>query len=120
MSGYQLDTNYVSELVSVKPDMRVTSWIDRADERALYLSVLTLGEIRKGIAGFAGRVLSVDASIADSWGIISHQLRRNGTPISSVDALLAATALHHNLVVVTRNVRDFKKTGVPVLNPWDI
>jgi predicted nucleic acid-binding protein len=93
-----------------------------------------LGEIRKGIAGsaapasrrahletwlvvdlpkgFAGRVLSVDASIADSWGIISHQLKRNGTPISTVDALLAATALHHNLVVVTRNVWDFEKTGV--------
>lgn len=139
MKGYLLDTNCVSELVSIKPELLVTAWLEQADESSLYLSVLTLGEIRKGIAGlprstrraqleewltvelprrFAGRILGVDTAIADRWGILVESLHSGGSPIGTVDALIAATALHHDLVVVTRNARDFEKTGARLLNPW--
>lgn len=141
MKGLLLDTNFVSELVRIKPDPLVLAWMARADESALYLSVLTLGEIRKGIndletaayvrraqletwlgtelpARFAGRVIGVDSAIADRWGSLSSELKRRGTPVATVDVLLAATALQHDLAIVTRNVRDFQKTGVPYFNPW--
>jgi toxin FitB len=139
MSGFLLDTNCISEIVRVRPDPRVEKWIDAADERLLYLSVLTLGEIRKGLAGlapgkrrmqletwldaelqarFSGRILTVDAAVADRWGFLSADVKRRGKPLSAIDGLLAATALHHNLTIVSRNVADFINTQVPVLNPW--
>jgi predicted nucleic acid-binding protein len=117
-----LDTNCVSELVRVKPEPRVLAWMEAADESLLHLSVLTLGEVRKGLAAlpqgrrrtrleawlevdlrarFSGRILPVDAAVAHRWG------------------LLAATALRHNLTLVSRNVSDFAAAQVPVLNPWE-
>ena len=139
MKGYLLDTNCVSELVSIKPEPLVTAWLDQANESSLYLSVLTLGEIRKGIAGLSPNTrraqleerLSVDlsavlpgafcrsnAAIADRWGTLVESLHSSGSPIGTVDALIAATALNHDLAVATRNTREFGKTGVPLLNPW--
>jgi len=139
MSGFLLDTNCVSELVRIKPDPRVIEWMEAADERMLYLSVLTLGEIRKGLAclapgkrrtrleawlevelqaRFAGRVLAIDAPVAERWGLLAAQAKSRGTPLPIIDGLLAATALHHNLTVVTRNAGDFANSLVPVLNPW--
>ncbi|MBZ5682056.1 MAG: type II toxin-antitoxin system VapC family toxin [Acidobacteriia bacterium] len=140
MSGFLLDTNCISEVVRSKPERRVLEWMAAADESLLYLSVLTLGEIRKGVAGlpqskrrtrleswlelelgarFSGRILPVDAAVADRWGLLSAEAKRNGRSLSAIDGLLAATALHHNLTIVSRNVSDFANTQAPVLSPWE-
>ena len=141
MSGFLLDTNCISELVRSKPEPRVLEWLDAADETLLYLSVLTLGEIRKGVAGlpqskrrtrletwlelelqarFSGRILAIDASVADRWGLLAAEAKRKGKSISAIDGLLAATALQHNLTIVSRNVSDFTNALVPILNPWEV
>ncbi len=140
MSGYLLDTNCVSELVRPKPDPRVVEWVDCTDEGLLYLSVLTLGEIRKGVAAlpygkrrtllemwlqmdlqtrFAGRIVPIDSAIADRWGSITALATQNGSALPVIDGLLAATALHHNLIIVSRNSSHFQPSQVRVLNPWD-
>jgi predicted nucleic acid-binding protein len=140
VTGYLLDTNCVSELVCPKPEPRVIEWVDAADEATLYLSVLTLGEIRKGVASlppskrrtrlegwlevdlparFSGRIVPIDAAISDRWGSISAEAKRRGKVLPVIDGLLAATALHHNLTVVSRNASDFKQSLVRVLNPWN-
>ena len=140
MSGFLLDMNCVSELVRVKPQPRVVEWMEAADERSLYLSVLILGEIRKGLAGlaqgkrrarletwlevelqarFADRILPIDAPVADRWGLLAAQAKSRGTSLPIIDGLLAATALHYNLTVVTRNSSDFRNAQVQVLNPWE-
>ena len=139
MSGFLLDTNCISELVRPKPEPRVMEWMEAIDEAMLYLSVLTVGEIRKGLAGlpqskrrthletwlevelqarFAGRIVPIDAAVADRWGLVAAEAKRKGKTLSVIDGLLAATAIHHNLTVVSRNARDFTNTQVPVLNPW--
>jgi toxin FitB len=140
MSGFLLDTNCISELVRSQPEPRVLRWIEAADESLLYLSVLTLGEIRKGLAGlpqsrrrtrletwlelelqarFSGRILPIDAAVADRWSWLAAAAKRKGMPLSAIDGLLAATALHHNLTIVSRNVGDFANTQAPILNPWE-
>ena len=141
MSGFLLDTNCISEAVRVNPEPRVLAWIEAADESLLYLSVLTLGEIRKGLAAlpqgkrrtkleawlevelrarFSGRILSIDAEIADRWGLLAAGARGQGKALSVIDGLLAATALHHNLTVVSRNISDFSNLPVAVVNPWSV
>lgn len=140
MSGYLLDTNCISELVRARPDRNVLRWMEAADESLLYLSVLTFGEIRKGLASlpqgtrrtrletwvetelrirFAGRTLPIDLAGAERWGLLAARAKRQGKPLSTIDGLLAATALHHDLTVVSRNVGDFASTGVQVLDPWN-
>ncbi len=139
MSGFLLDSNCISELIRIKPEPRVLDWMRAADENLLYLSVLTLGEIRKGAAvlpqskrrthleswleldlqvRFSGRILPVDKAVADRWGGLTAEAERKGTPLAAIDGLLAATALHHNLTIISRNVSDFASTRVPILNPW--
>ena len=139
MSGFLLDTNCVSELVRVKPEPLVLEWFDAADEGLLYLSVLTLGEIRNGLGNlpqskrrtrletwldvelrsrFAGRLLPIDEEVANRWGLLASRAKRTGKPLAIIDGLLAATALHYNLTLVTRNVGDFAGTQLTVLNPW--
>jgi predicted nucleic acid-binding protein len=140
MSGFLLDTNCVSELIRSKPEPRVMDWIRVVDESLLYLSVLTLGEIRKGAAilpqskrrtylerwleldlqvRFSGRILAIDNAVADRWGWLTAKAEGRGRPLAAIDGLLAATAFHHNLTVVSRNVSAFAETQVPVLNPWE-
>ncbi|MFI5090690.1 MAG: type II toxin-antitoxin system VapC family toxin [Terriglobales bacterium] len=139
MSGFLLDTNVVSELVRGKPDPKVTAWVEGTAEDLLHLSVLTLGEIRKGIASlpagsrrvalaawldsdvvvrFAGRILPIDQAVADRWGHIAARAAVAKRLLPVIDGLLAATALDYNLTLVTRNIRDVAATGVPVFNPW--
>lgn len=139
MSGFLLDTNVISELVKPKPDQRLVRWIEETDESTLFLSVLTLGEIRNGVqrlrsgrrrasleswlqgdlpSRFQDRILPVDAAIADRWGTLSAIPAAKGKPVPVVDGLLAATAFHHNLTLVTRNASDVTGIGVPTLNPW--
>src|ERR1019366_6307464 len=137
MSGYLLDTNVLSELLRPRPEPHVIEWMEASDEAMLHLSVLTLGEIRRGLAAlvqakrrtrleawlevdlrarFAGRIVPINAEIADRWGLIAAGARRKGKVLSVIDGLLAATALHHNLTVVSRNAADFP--NAQVLNPW--
>ena len=139
MSGFLLDTNVISELVKAKPEPRVTKWIETTEETLLYLSVLTLGEIRKGIASlphsarrvkleawldhelalrFSDRILPVDQQVADRWGRIAGSAAARKSPLPVIDGLFAATAQHHNLILVTRNTRDIGATGVPAFDPW--
>src|SRR5260370_22756196 len=120
MSGYLLDTNCNSELVRIKPEPRVMAWMEAAEETLLHLSVLTLGEIRKGLAGlpqgkrrthletwleielgarFAARILPIDVPVADRCGLLAATAKREGQTLSTIDGLLPATALHHNLTV---------------------
>lgn len=140
MSGFLLDTNCISEMVSPRPEPYVMQWMEAADERLLYLSVLTLGEIRKGLAilaqgkrrahletwleielqaRFSGRILPIEAAVADRWGLLAAQSKRKGKALPVIDGLLAATALHYNLTIVSRNTGDFTNTQVQVLNPWE-
>ncbi len=140
MSGFLLDTNIISELVKRKPEPKVTTWIDSTDENLMYLSVLTLGEIRKGIAlvrdaarrvvletwldsdlilRFAERILPIDRAVADRWGRLAAAAATAKSMLPVIDGLLAATALDQNLTLVTRNTKDIIVTGVPVFNPWN-
>lgn len=134
--SYLLDTNVLSELRRRTPDLGVVRWVQARPAGTLFLSVLTLGELRKGVEGlveserqlmlldwletelpafFAGRILPVDAAVADRWG---RMVAQAGRPVPAIDSLLAATALQHGLVLVTRNVRDVADLGVQVVNPW--
>jgi predicted nucleic acid-binding protein len=140
VSGFLLDANVISELAKPRPEPAATKWIDATEENLLCLSVLTFGEIRKGIAAlpdassrgvsvetwldheltlrFAGRILAIDQTIADRWGAITARALAAKSPLPVVDGLLAATALQHNLTLVTRNIRDVEITGASVFNPW--
>lgn len=140
MSGFLLDTNVISELIKPKPQPNVVRWVREADEDALFLSVLTLAEIRKGISllpqstrksrletwlekdlpdRFSDRILPVTEQIADRWGLLAARAQSQGKPVHVIDGLLAATALDHNLIFVTRNVQDVDPTGVSYQNPWE-
>lgn len=140
MSGFLLDTNVISELIKPRPEPGVAAWIEATDESLLYLSVLSLGEIRKGIVAlprasrrvvleawletnlkprFSGRILPIDEAVSDRWGLIAGKALAKGIALPVIDGLLAATALDHNLTLVTRNVSDVSKTGVAVFNPWE-
>ena len=140
MRGFLLDTNCISEAVRLHPEPRVMAWIEAIDESLLYLSVLTLGEIRKGLAAlppgrrrtrletwleaelrvrFSGRVLSIDSEVADRWGWLAAGAKGQGKSLSAIDGLIAATAVHHNLTIVSRNTSDFSSVPVPVVNPWE-
>ena len=139
MTGFLLDTNVVSELVCARPDAKVTAWIEATNEELLYLSVLTLGEIRKGVAAlstgsrratleawlnndlmvrFYGRILPINTATADRWGRICADARKINRLLRVIDGLLAATALQNDLLLVTRNTKHVSATGVQLLNPW--
>jgi len=141
VSGYLLDTNVLSETIKRLPQQKVLDWLRSLDERLLHLSVLTIGEIRKGATSlpnsarriqletwldnditlrFHDRILPVDQAIADRWGRISATAKKAGTPMPPIDSLLAATALHHNLTFVTRDTSRLSVTGVPLFNPWEL
>jgi predicted nucleic acid-binding protein len=140
MSGFLLDTNVISEVVRTRAEPLVLEWLEGTDESLLYLSVLTLGEIRKGLAllpqgkrrtqletwlevelraRFLGRILPIDAGVSERWGLLAAEATRRGETLAAIDALLAATAFHFNLTIVSRNVNDFAPASVPLLNPWE-
>lgn len=134
--SYLLDTNVLSELRRKIPDANVVAWFAQRPASTLFLSVLTLGELRKGMENiadvnrkmalldwleadlptfFTGRILAIDTQIADKWGRMVAAAKR---PVPAIDSLLAATAAHHGLRLVTRNTRDFTDFGIDVINPW--
>jgi predicted nucleic acid-binding protein len=137
--SYLLDTSAVSEVVKPTPDAAVIEWLTQADEEALFLSVLTIGELEKGVAKladgkrrtrlrawvrrdlvvrFAGRLLPIDLQVADRWGALVGESERKGVPLPVIDSLIAATCLVHGLTAVTRNRTDFERCGVECFSPW--
>jgi len=135
--SYLIDTNVLSELRRKLPSPKVVHWFSQRPAGTLYLSVLTLGEIRKDIEAltesvrrlllldwletelptfFSGRILPIDAAVADRWGRL---IARAGRPLPAIDSLLAATAALHGFSLVTRNLRDVQGLGVQLINPWD-
>ena len=134
--NYLIDTNVISELKRRRPEPSVLAWISERPAASLYLSVISLGEIRKGVQSvtdlhkksqlldwlesdlhnfFADRILPIDASIANRWGILLANAKR---PMPAIDSLLAATAGAHHLTFVTRNTKDLQGLEIPLLNPW--
>jgi toxin FitB len=136
---YLLDTNVISELVARQPDQAVLTWIEALDQTAVYLSVITIGEIHRGIerlpesakrdrlrawltddllVRFGDRIVPIDVGVMIAWGSMVARLIREGRPLSAMDSLIAAQAIHHGYSLVTRNESDFRDTGVNVVNPW--
>lgn len=136
---YLLDTNVISELVAKQPSARVVDWLDNTDDSLIYLSVITIGEIQRGIerlsdstrksvlrtwlidellVRFQGRILPVDLAVMLTWGELTAALEQTGRKLPAMDSLVAAIALHGQFILVTRNQADFVDTGVMVLNPW--
>jgi predicted nucleic acid-binding protein len=141
VTKYLVDTNVSSELSRERPEPKVLAFIANADQATLFLSVMTVGEILKGINNlpsskkrsdlqswldndvrpwFAGRILPVTEGIAARWASLSALSKLRGQPLAVVDGLIAATALEHDLTLATRNVRDFTGFGIPLINPWEI
>lgn len=137
---FLLDTCVISEMVKARPNLEVVRWIDSVEEGKLFLSVLTLSELEKGIARlqdvsrkevlqewleqdladrFAGRILPIDTSVAVAWGKMQGEAERNGNKLPVIDSLLAATAQTNGLSLATRNVVDFERCGSRVFNPWE-
>lgn len=136
---YLLDTNVVSEWTRPRPDANVVRWLDEVDEDRVYLSVVTLGELREGVDRmapgrrrerldrwlqtdlldrFVGRIVPVDRAVAQRWGALRAAAGRSGHTIPVIDSLIAATALIHSFAVVMRNVRDFAAVTLDVIDPW--
>jgi predicted nucleic acid-binding protein len=138
--SFLLDTNVVSEWTRPRPSAAVAAWLAAAEEDRVFISVATLAELRDGIdrlpmgarrqgldtwlggdlpLRFEGRILGVDPALADSWGRVLAIGRAKGRPIGTMDALLAATAGHYGLTLVTRNTRDFQALGIAIVDPWN-
>jgi predicted nucleic acid-binding protein len=127
-------------MVAVKPNPKVLSWFESQTEKTLFLSIITIGEIEKGIyqlsaskkrtlletwlfdelvPGFHGRVLEINRKLMTTWAKMIANLKTKGIIRPSFDSLIEATALHHQLILVTRNVKNFQDSQVTILNPWE-
>jgi toxin FitB len=137
---YLLDTCVISELVKKEPHPTVIRWLDGCDESRIYMSVLTIGELMKGIAKLADgdrrerlqswvtndlavrfeqRLVEIDMEVAWAWGMMLGEAERRGEKLPVIDSLIAATANVHSLIVVTRNVQDMVRCQAKVFNPWE-
>jgi toxin FitB len=137
--GCLLDTNIPSETLRPRPHPEVASWLEKQHRDSQFVSVVTIGELRRGAtllannnrraqlerfiditvpSWFAHRVLPVTQAIAERWGALDGRRQLAGRPLNMADGLIAATALEHQLTLVTRNEKDFADLGVTLLNPW--
>lgn len=137
--NYLLDTCLISELAKPNPDEKVVNWVLSENETNFYVSVLTFGELHKGIEKlpeskkkedlriwiedelknrFQNRVISIDMRVSILWGKIQCIAEKTGKPMPAIDSLIAATGIAYDLTVVTRNVADMEQSGVRLLNPW--
>ena len=139
MNGWLLDTNVPSEITRAHPDHNVLRWVRSQPDTSLFLSAVTAGELRRGfcllpegrrrlrlehwldqerLPLFNGRLLAVTGAVPERWAVLSAQRQLAGRPLGMADGLIAATALEHNLILATRNTRDFEGLGLDLLNPW--
>ncbi len=137
--SWLIDTCCISELIKRKPNPNVVKWFSDMDEFSMYISVITFGELRKGIEKlpdsekkdelnqwvkedlsnrFKNRILDVSMKEVEEWGKVLAKAEKNGIPLPAIDALIAATAKAHDLTVVTRNKKDMNKAGIGLTNPW--
>ncbi|MDA8418420.1 MAG: type II toxin-antitoxin system VapC family toxin [Desulfobacteraceae bacterium] len=137
---YLLDTCVISEIIRPKPSTKITKWIKQADESNFFISVLTIGELHKGIEKldeskikeelhnwvdndlkerFWTRIIDINLQTAMTWGKIQGMAERVGKPMPAIDSLIAATGIAHHLTVATRNISDMKASGVTLINPWE-
>lgn len=138
--SYLLDTYTISEMVSVNPNAKVLKWFESQSEKALYLSIITIGEIEKGIyqlaqskkrlrletwlfdqlvPSFQNRLLGIDRKLMTTWAKMNAELKTKGMNRQSFDSLIEATALHNQMILVTRNVKNFQDSPVTILNLWE-
>lgn len=138
--NYILDTNVISELVAPQPDANVTRWIGSIDPQTVYLSVITVGELKKGIeklsdsrrktiledwlvndllVRFQDQLLPIDSPTMLAWGSLVARMEAIGKPMPAIDSLIAATTLHKGYTLSTRNVGEFEHAGISLLNPWE-
>jgi len=137
--NYLLDTNVISELTTTDPDSNVVAWLENIDQENFFLSVITIGELKKGIEKLSGskrkkdlvswlendllvrfgeRIVPLDLPVMLLWGTMVAELEKAGTPLPAIDSLLAASAAQKGLTLVTRNIKDFEPAGIPLVNPW--
>ncbi len=137
--NFLLDTCVISEVIKPEPSKKVMLWLRKHNEETFYISVLTLGEIHKGIEKsadakrkqklhlwveydlrerFRKRILPIDSQVAMIWGQVQGKTEIEGRAMPTIDGLIAATGLSYNLVVVTRNLSDMEPSGVALYNPW--
>ncbi len=138
--NYLLDTCVISELVKSTPNHNVINWLNNVPATHLFLSSITIGEIRKGIIKlpnskkkqrletwfntllqeYKENILPIDLSVAETWETIQGKSEIKGMPLTTADSLIAAVAITHNLVLITRNEKDFVASGVEMLNLWKL
>jgi predicted nucleic acid-binding protein len=137
---YLLDTCVFSELIKKDPSKNVTDWILARDERLFAVSALTFGEIKKGIEKlteatrkkklelwfqdfliprFWNQMVVIDSQVANTWGELIAKAEKKGRILPTIDSLIAATAVTHNLHIVTRNTKDFEGFHLTIINPWE-
>ena len=138
--AYLLDTCTISEMIAVQPNVNVLNWFQSQNEKKLYLSIITIGEIEKGIyqllpskkrtsletwlfddlvPSFQRRLIEIDRTLMTTWAKMLADLKSKGVIRPTFDSLIEATALHHQLILVTRNVKNFQQSQVTILNPWE-
>src|SRR5689334_3941120 len=139
--NYLLDTNVVSELIAREPNQKVVGWIDSLEPETVYLSVITIGELRKGVEKlapsrrkdqlthwltsdlllrFTNKIVNITTDVVLVWGELTGRLERDGKPMPAIDSLIAASVVEGKFTLVTRNEDDFQHAGIPVINPWEL
>jgi len=137
--NYLFDTNVLSELTTKDPNANVVAWVESIDQENIFLSVVAIGELKKGVEKLPGskrkkdliswlendllirfgeRVIPLDLPVMLVWGTMVAELEKAGTPLPAIDSLLAASASQRGLTLVTRNTKDFEPAGIPLINPW--
>ncbi len=138
--NFLLDTNVLSEVTKPRPDERILQWLHGVDEDRTFISIVSIAEIRRGVAlmdsgrqrdvladwlahdlprRFDSRVIAVEGPVALAWGDLMALAKRNGRGLASMDGLIAATAIAHDLIMVTRNTKDFAGFGLKLIDPWN-
>lgn len=139
--NYLLDTNVISEMISRAPNQKVIDWIDGLDPETVYMSIVTVGELHKGIEKlapsrrkeqldrwlkgdlllrFSGKIVDITIDVMLVWGELTSRLEREGKPMPAIDSLIAASVLEGHFTLVTRNEDDFKYAGISIINPWGL
>ncbi|HPJ40318.1 MAG TPA: type II toxin-antitoxin system VapC family toxin [Spirochaetota bacterium] len=137
---YLLDTCVISEMVKPSPDKKLIRWVENEPSTSLFLSVITIGEIRKGLSKlpasrkkekltiwlnmlleeYSDRILAIDLTVAENWGEMQGRAEKEGVVMPSIDGLIAAITYTNNMILVTRNETDFISANIPIINPWKL